>query len=300
MSESRKFVFMLVILLAFGCGIKNVDAQDSSSVLYVPLIGITSVPEPLSLPKGLGIVTYKYAVKNFLLEVALRDVQVVDNKCNDVKFVEGDDDGNSLLDFGETWRYRCSTKISETTQSIATATGTANNLTATHKAYATVVVGSDTPPPLVSIINVTKVAYPLSLPSVGGDITFTYKVNNPGLVPLSNVFVTDDKCRAMSSKLGDTNNNQLLDIEEVWIYRCTTHLKETTTNTVNVTAFANGLEAVGYATITVKVANSESSPGLPDTGTNFNVKIIIWGILSGVLAVLTVYFFLNRKHNLHK
>lgn len=291
---------ILLLLLIFGSFPDDISAQESPSVLYVPLIGITSVPEPLALPKGPGNVIYSYAVKNFLTELALTDIQVIDDKCSPVKFIEGDDNHDLKLDYSETWRYKCTTKLSETTQSTATATGTANNITATDKAYASVIVGSENPPPLVSIVNITKVAYPLSLPAQGGEITFTYKVNNPGIVPLSKVTVTDNKCSTMSGKLGDTNGNNLLDVQEVWVYTCKTHLKETTTNTVNVTAFSNGLKAVDNYTITVKVdkPNSQSNPSFPDAGVNPNLKIITWGTLLGILALLTMIFGLTRKSKL--
>lgn len=294
---SKRFIAVLIVLLVFGYNTKNVSAEDSQSVLYVPLIGITSVPEPLSLPDGPGNVKYKYAVKNFLREYPLTDVLVFDDKCGLIDFVEGDDNNNEKLDYDETWRYSCTTKLSTTTESVATATGVAGGITAIHKAYTTVVVGSDNPAPLVSIINITKVAYPLSLPEEGGDITFTYRVNNPGAVPLSDVKVVDDKCSAMSKKLGDTNGNNLLDTTEVWIYTCTTHLTQTTTNTVAVTSYANGLKAVGYATLTVTVdiPTFDSVPNLPNTGENFNLKIIIWSVLAGILVILIIIFFLKRN-----
>lgn len=298
MYKNKKAVVLIVIAItASGFAAKHVIAQTSVSVLYVPLVGITSVPDPLALPKGPGKVIYHYAVKNFLQELALTGVKVVDDTCHPVVFVEGDDNGNSALDYAETWRYTCTTMLSTTTQSTATATGHANNLTATHDAYATVVVGSNNPAPLVSIVNITKVAYPLSLPAEGGKITFTYRVNNPGVVPLNNVIVTDNKCGALSGKLGDTNGNGLLDINEVWIYTCTTILKQTTTNTATVTAFANGFKATDNFTLTVKVA----TPNFPTVGTNphggtvLNLKIVLWGILSGILATLGIFFVVTRK-----
>ncbi len=297
----KKTIYLLGILslILFVYGIKMVfaeTAQTTQSTLYVPLIGISSVPDPLALPNGPGNVTYHYAVKNFLSEYPLDNVQVLDDKCSPVKFIEGDDNGNGKLDFNETWRYSCSIKIFETTQSVATAIATSNGLPAAHKAYATVVVGSDKSAPLVNIINVTKVAYPLTLPSGGGDITFTYRVNNPGVVPLSDVTVSDDKCSSISSKLGDTNGNNLLDISEVWVYTCTAHLSTTTTNTVSVTASANGLKAVGYATITV----TTSVPSLPDTGMIFNLKIVVWSTMLGILVGLIVSFFLIKKSKFFK
>lgn len=306
-----KRIFLIAFaILVLGGGVKNVFAQTSQasqSSLYVPLIGITSVPDPLALPRGSGSVTYRYAVKNFLEELPLTNIQVTDDKCGPVQFTEGDDNNNSELDSDETWRYSCTVKISETTQSIATVIGTVNNIITTHKAYTTVVVGLDIPPPLVSIVNITKIAYPLALPVEGGSINFTYKVNNPGIVPLSNVAVTDNKCSNMSSKLGDTNGNNLLDTNEVWIYTCKMFLKETTTNTATVVAFSNGFKAIGETTITVKVEPvalpeagsvpdlpAQPSPSFPETGTNSNFKIIVWAILAGILAGLTSFFFLNR------
>ena len=304
------FVLAFAVVLAFGCGVKSVSAQTSSAgVSYVPLIGITSVPDPLALPNGSGNVTYHYAVKNFLEEAPLTDVRVVDSQCAPVEFVSGDLNGNHELDYGETWIYACTTKLATTTTSIATATGIANNLTATHSAYATVVVGSNNPPPLVNIVNITKVAYPLSLPAGGGEVAFTYKVTNPGIVPLSDVTITDDECSAMSGELGDTNNNHALDPNEVWIYTCTTILAKTTTNTAAVTAYANGLKAVDTDTITVAVAttaarglpnegSNPSVPGLPNNGTNptnLNITVIIWGILGGILVALIIVFFLTKK-----
>ncbi|MDO8493015.1 MAG: hypothetical protein Q7S19_00505 [bacterium] len=294
---SGRFAPILIVALFFVFGTNSVFAETEKNSMYVPLIGISSVPEPLALPKGPGNVTYRYAVKNFLREYPLTDVNVVDDKCSPTKFIEGDDNNDGQLDYSETWRYTCTTKISVTTQSIATAIGAANNLPAAHKAYATVVVGSNDPYPLVNIINVTKIAYPLTLPTEGGDVTFTYRVNNPGVVPLSNIIVLDDKCGAMSGKLGDKNGNNLLDINEVWVYTCTTHLIQTTTNTVSVTAFANNLKAVGYATITVVVANSKStvSPSLPDAGAGLGFKTNMWKFLSGILLVLTIFLILKKR-----
>ncbi|HSW88392.1 MAG TPA: hypothetical protein VLG12_04475 [Candidatus Saccharimonadales bacterium] len=285
---------------------KNSFAQESPSALYVPLIGITAVPDPLSLPNGSGFVMFHYAVKNFIREAALTNVVVVDDACKQVVFVEGDDNHDGKLDYSETWRYQCGVSISHSIISTATATAHASNITAVHKAHATVLADSQTPPPLVSIVNVTKVAYPLSLPSEGGTITYTYKVNNPGIVPLSNVLVTDNKCSAMSGKLGDTNGNDLLDINETWIYTCVTKLTQTTTNTAHVTAFANGLKAVDDVSLTVKVAPVilSNNPTFPTTGETPNMRLShygrigIWVVLAAFAVLLTM--FMIKKEMSHK
>jgi hypothetical protein len=56
----------------------------------------------------------------------------------------------------------------------------------------------------------------------GDQVTFTYKVSNPGNVALTDVLVTDDKCSPVSGpSAGDANGNDALDPGEVWTYSCT-------------------------------------------------------------------------------
>ncbi len=293
------FIFVLSTAIVFGFHgkIASAQSQTSQSMLYVPLIGITSVPDPLTLPSGGGKVTYNYAVRNFLQGVPLTNIGVADDVCSPVTFVTGDDNNNGELDYNETWRYSCATQIYSTTADSATVTGTENNITARHTAYTTVLVGSTNPPPIVSIVNITKVAYPLSLPIGGGNITYTYKVNNPGVVPLGEVTVIDDKCHAMSGQLGDTNGNGLLDTDEVWTYTCRMNLTQTTTNTVTVTASASNLWATDSFSLTVKVKipTASSTPNFPNTGTSPDLTTIVWEVLGGVLGLLIILLFFTRR-----
>lgn len=302
MRTSFKFIFIGCLLFIIAITAKQVLAQENNNVLYVPLIGITAVPDPLALPNGAGPVTYRYSVKNFLSGSALSNIYITDTGCSSVTFETGDDNNNFKLDQSETWKYTCTTQLNKTTTSMATVTGTAFNIIAKHKAWASVIVGSDNPPPLVNIINVTKVAYPLSLPKEGGEITYTYRVSNPGVVPLQSVVVADDECNSISSKLGDTNGNNLLDINEVWLYTCTTILKQTTTNTATVTAFANGLQATGEATITIKVdsPNDEILTKFPNLGQFSNSKVRVWTSLVTILIGLLIILGLINKIKVEK
>jgi hypothetical protein len=72
-----------------------------------------------------GSVTYAYLVSNSG-NVPLSDVAVMDNKCSPVTYVSGDD-GNGLLDVGETWTFTCTYTPGFTfpnpLTNIATATG---------------------------------------------------------------------------------------------------------------------------------------------------------------------------------
>src|SRR5919202_1833011 len=76
----------------------------------------------------------------------------------------------------------------------------------------------------------------------GQPITWTYKVSNTGNVPLSYVSVTDNKEGSITNRIsGDTNNNNLLDTNEVWTYTKTgTAQAGSYSNIGNVTGSYNG------------------------------------------------------------
>lgn len=308
----KNFFLAVVLVLILGCSEKLILAQtEDESVSHTPSIGVTVVPSPSALPRGAGDVTYKYAVKNFSKEIPLSNIELTDNRCTPVKFIEGDDNDDSKLDFKETWRYTCKTKVYATTQNAAKVTGVFEDVTVSHKSYSTVVVGSYAPPPIISIVNVSKVAFPYSLPAGGGDVVFIYRVSNPGDVALNNVVVTDDICNDISNKLGDKNNNELLDVTEVWMYTCTTRIDKTTTNTAYVSSSANDLYAIGEATFTVQVettpendivpgADNQTPPNLPDMGNGNTSRSALWGILAGIILTLGIFFFIKIRKKLKK
>ncbi len=131
----------LVLISAYGTA-RSISAQGSGKMLRVPFIGVSSLPDPSALPKGEGLVTYRYGVKNLIREFALTHIQVVDTNCNSVIFAGGDDDHDAELDYGETWRYDCVAQLSRTTENMTTATGMYDNIIATNTAYATATVGT--------------------------------------------------------------------------------------------------------------------------------------------------------------
>src|SRR5919199_1786050 len=78
-----------------------------------------------------------------------------------------------------------------------------------------------TPNPSIFIDKVTNGADGVNI-LAGQPITWTYKVSNTGNVPLSYVSVTDNKEGSITNRIsGDTNNNNLLDTNEVWTYKVT-------------------------------------------------------------------------------
>ena len=108
-------------------------------------------------------------------------------------------------------------------------------------------------PPVPPILDLVKVPSPLALPGGPGPVTYTYTLRNIGLVPVTDITLVGDTCRPIVLSSGDTNGDSKLDVNETWIYRCTTNLTETHTNTVVATGFANGISATDIASATVVV-----------------------------------------------
>lgn len=269
--------------------------SGSNGGVPAPLINVVKVPNPLALPSGPGSVTYDYTVSN-VGAVGMSSITVTDNKCAPTSFVSGDSDADSILDFDEIWRYRCTTTLAQTTTNTVTATGY-NGSTAIDTANATVVVGAQIIPPLIRLVKTPNV---FVLPPAGGAVTYRYTVTNPGTAPLSNVSVTDDKCTGLPGRVvghpGDLNQNNLLESNESWSFTCQTNLTQTTTNTGTAEGHANGLTAIDFSLATVVV----TSPALPNTGITPGGKGIPWNIVipAGVLAVSVFFYLVRRKQTI--
>lgn len=270
-SESSDCTIATAVLgTAYTCTITNDDvvpAPVSSGgggggggiVLPLPLIKITKVPTPLSLPDGAGSVAYIYTVTNIGI-VPMANISVKDDKCSSVVFVSGDSNSDTNLDLTEAWVYRCIQIVTETVTNTAVAHGFANGRDAYDTAIATVVVGIPVSPPLINIVKVPSRLVPLSYG--GGSVVYTYVVTNPGVVAMRDVSVTDDKCAPVIRGTGDSNNDNLLDTSETWTYTCEAYISISTWNTATAQGWANDLIALDYAFATVVV----SAPLFPNTG----------------------------------
>ena len=136
-----------VVATGWANGISVADIASATVVvgasIVPPLIHVVKVPSPLTLPIGPGIVTYNYTVTN-PGTVALSNVNITDDKCTGlpgrVLGHPGDLNKNDLLESNEAWSFTCKTNLTQTTTNTVVAYGSANGLTATDFALATVVV----------------------------------------------------------------------------------------------------------------------------------------------------------------
>ena len=136
----------IVTATGWANGISTTDIASATVVvgasIVPPLIHVTKIPSSLALIGG-GVVTYKYTVTN-PGTVPLSNVSIVDDKCTGlpgrVLGHPGDLNKNNLLESNESWSFTCKSNLTKTTTNTATASGSANGLTAKDFAIATVVV----------------------------------------------------------------------------------------------------------------------------------------------------------------
>lgn len=269
----------------------NTITNGVCAAVYPPLINVVKTPSPLAITSGAGTVIYTYEVTNPGM-VELSNITITDDKVSPVNYVSGDSNADDLLQTGETWIYTSAATLTETTTNSVTVTGSANGMSATDIAFATVNVSSTDYPPL---INVIKTPSPLELKFGAGSVTYTYKVTNPGMVELSDVSVTDDKVSPVSYVSGDINADNLLQPGETWTYICTTTLSETTMNTATAIGSANGMTAIDMAEATVIVSTpvpvTETVTGgqLPATSTPwYNIILVGVGLVTIGIAGLII------------
>jgi len=93
----------------------------------------------------------------------------------------------------------------------------------------------------------------------GKTVTYLFEVSNPGKIPLNNVVVLADACSPLRTS-GDTNGDDLLDPDEIWIFRCTYTPTWGTTNPVVNPAHVTG----GYMG-TMKISDEEEVSLYPFT-----------------------------------
>lgn len=260
----------------------------------VPLIGITKVPNPLSLPEWSGYVVYNYTVWNVWNEIPLVDITVKDDKCSAMKFISWDTNNNNKIDINEKWKYTCTTKLLETTTNTVIAKWYSDDIyrqVTVDTAIATVVVWDELPP----LINIVKIPSRLTpFPFWGGDVEYIYIVTNPGIVPISDVVVVDNKCSGVSLIFGDENNNKLLDVDETWTYSCSMNISVSTRNIATVRGIANGLVAIDYAFADVLVF----VPWFPKTWTPIDYARRNMLIVFCIILVSTGFMLIYKRRNI--
>jgi uncharacterized repeat protein (TIGR01451 family) len=184
------------------------------------------VPNGPFIPVG-GNVTWTYEVTN-PGRVPLSNVTVTDNisGVNPV-FVNGDTNGNGLLDVGELWLFRANgIAVAGQYANIGTVVGTppeGPNVTDSDPSHYFGFFPDETEINIEKYTNGVDADLPTGPQiTVGGNVTWTYVVTNPNTIPLFNIVVTDNRAGVTPVYVsGDLNGDNVLQPSEVWTYRAT-------------------------------------------------------------------------------
>ncbi|HEY5787247.1 MAG TPA: vWA domain-containing protein [Microlunatus sp.] len=229
-----------------------VTDQDPAQVTVVdPGLALTkTVDEDLVFPGT--TVTYSYTATNDGDTDLRNDTGeagwVTDDQCSPVEQVldgdvnVGDANSDDLMNPDETWEFTCTAEINELTVNVATIVaqpvvgGQPVGEELTRRANELVDV-------IEPGIEVTKLALvgvvldPDADPIAGPDTPdprpaeYLYEVTNTGTAPIADVELTDDICPAVTFVSGDENTDDILDVDEVWTYTCSTPLQRQQGNT---------------------------------------------------------------------
>lgn len=193
-----------------------VDTETATTSILpeesIPGIAITKTALPLQVHVGDNI-TYTYEVTN-TGNTPLSDITVTDNRLGTIPFPSGIDE-ESILDIEETWvfsaNYTAGSDDPSPLENTANVSGMDNSeqiVTASDNASVAILRPS---------IALDKTANADQF-HVGDNVTYTYTVTNTGNTPLGDISVSDDLIEIITFVSGDINLDEILDVEETWIF----------------------------------------------------------------------------------
>jgi hypothetical protein len=234
------------------------DCGDVTTDLIHPKIKVVKSGTPTTAHVGQHV-AYSYDVTN-PGDTPLGSIHVVDDKCAPVTATEtaghnvGDTNADGKLDVGETWKYTCDYTVKHTDENAShdvvntvTADGTdkLGTKVSDDDKWTTHIVHPDLAIDKKERLagDPTYVDGPIPNAYVGDTLEYEMKVTNPGDTPMDVTSFADSKCDTgtLTGPTGDTNNNNLLDTNETWVWHCSHVIqpgdpKTPFTNTASVTA----------------------------------------------------------------
>jgi hypothetical protein len=156
-------------------------------------------------------VTYTFNVTN-TGGVKLTDVTVEDDRCAPLVKTAGD----ASLDPGDVWTYSCSTTITGSMGDALVNTVEACGSYGDTKRCDTDTHTTEIPKPAI-VLDKTGAA----TAAAGSTFTYSFKATNTGNVTLTNVVLTDDRCRSTLTRVEPGLADQAFDKGDEWFYACT-------------------------------------------------------------------------------
>ena len=155
-------------------GIPDVRDDDTKLVNVInPSFNIVKTPSATQVSPGTSVI-YRYEVTN-TGDDPLSNLAVTDDKCSPLTLLTND--GNGLLDPGETWVYECTAVLNQDTLNTATATAT-DSLGSPLRDEDTAFVDVIRPGLQIDKLASDPIIYS------GQTVTYTYTVRNTGTDPV--------------------------------------------------------------------------------------------------------------------
>jgi PKD domain-containing protein len=219
-------------------------------------------------------ITYEYFVNN-TGSTNLSDLVLIDDKAGIPNFISGDTNGDSKLNVGETWIYSA-------TYTVPDVDSVTNIVTVTAKdAVGNTVADTDQCTTQIKTLGIKLEKSCPPSAEVNESVTYEYTVTNTGSTDLINVVLIDDKVTPHYVG-GDTNNDNKLNVGEVWSYTATYIITESVTNHAEVTAQdANGNSVSDTDECTTKKIPALSTIGLI--------------MLSSLLGIITIFSIKKKE-----
>jgi len=247
------------------------DSDTADVTVEDPSLVVSKTPDNQTVLTG-GTAAFTITVEN-TGNVDLSNPMLDDPQCTTLTGPTGDD-GDGVLEVGETWSYTCEVE-NVTAGFINTATATATPPTGPDVSDSdTATVDVDAPS-----ISVSKTPATQSV-LIGTAATFTITVDNTGNVDLSSVVVDDPQCTTLTGPSGD-DGDDVLETTETWTYTCEVE---------NVTAdFTNSVTVTGTPPTGPDVSDSDTAdvtaedPSLAVSKTPATQSVLV-----GTAAVFTI------------
>ncbi|WP_369753855.1 gliding motility-associated C-terminal domain-containing protein [Flavobacterium sp. WC2409] len=252
------------------------------------------------------VVTYTFTVTN-LGNVSLHDVAVLDPHIDlsTIVLQSGDSNSNSILEVNENWIYTATYTVDQSdidTGSItnqASVNGTAPNATVVMDQSGDSTTNDE--PNVIPICTTAKIAIVKSNDvevgpngcatlKVGDVVTYTFSVTNFGNVSLHDIGVIDlhSGISAIVLQSGDSNNNNILEVTENWIYKATYTVTQTDIDTGSITNQASVNGTAPNATIITDqsgdLATNDEPNVIPICSTN-SIALVKTAVIGGAGAV---------------
>jgi len=231
---------------------ETIIAWATASVdILRPAIAITKTAESAQAHEG-DTITYTYTITN-PGNTPLSAISVTDDKAGNITYEggyqSGDTNGDEILDGDEIWVFTATYNVTADDISPLVNTATVSGIDALSQS-----VESEEDTASVDILQpaiaMTKTAEPAQAHE-GDTITYTYTITNPGNTPLSAISLTDDKTGNITYEggyqSGDTNGDEILDVDETWVFTATYTIITADVSPLVNTAIVSGTDALSQS-----------------------------------------------------